>query len=94
MWKNSFSSFEKKEISKIEKVYYHQKMNSKNDNFDTESGRLKMDVKQHLIYRFEIMKLIDKGSVQPLIVFELEHRFHGDENVVSLFITASLFTKP
>ena len=73
MWKNSFSSFEKKEISKIDKVYYHQKMINKNEDFDTESGRLKMDVKQHLIYRFEIMKLIDKGSFAN-VVKVLDHK--------------------
>ena len=41
-------------------------MINKNEHFDTESGRFKMDVKQHLIYRFEIMKLIDKGSLLHL----------------------------
>jgi len=48
-------------------------MNSKNEIFDTESGRLKMDVKQHLIYRFEIMKLIDKGSFAN-VVKVLDHK--------------------
>ena len=73
MWKNNYSSFEKSEISQIGKVYYHHKMSKKNYDFDTNSGRLKMDIKNHLIYRFEILKLIDKGSFAN-VVKVLDHK--------------------
>ena len=46
---------------------YHCKRNCKPQDFDTESGRLQMFVKQHLIYRFEILKMIDKGSFANVV---------------------------
>lgn len=71
MWKSSYSSYEKSEIKLLDKVYYHKKNILK--NFDTSTGRLKMEVKQHLIYRYEILKLIDEGSFGN-VVKVLDHK--------------------
>ena len=71
MWKSAYSSYEKSEIKLVDKVYYHKKNPVK--NFDTSTGRLRMEVKQHLIYRYEILKLIDEGSFGN-VVKVLDHK--------------------
>ena len=90
MFISSLSTFEKIEVKQIEKVYYHSK-SVKGKDFDTETGRLKMSIKEHLIYRFEILKLIDEGSFGN-VVKVWDHK-KGKEYAIKVIKTGESFVK-
>ena len=73
-------AFEKKEVLKYTKVYYlgtekakeSRKMkcmisNKNNNGFDQDGGFYKSVIGDHLDYRYEVLKDIDKGSFGQVI---------------------------